>query len=134
MVKVEAVLAPWGGSVNLPESVVYREDAIVPVGAITYCIGSDTDDRSVPSAGLSRILGPARPPNPGHARRPSRRRNPSGPPGIRIPSPPGPSRGRRRNPPTPPGSRIRSPSPNSPSRSPRSRSPPTPPIRSPSPG
>ncbi|KAJ4016336.1 hypothetical protein NW766_004529 [Fusarium irregulare] len=91
----------------------------------------DTDDRLVPSVGPSRILSPTRPPNPGHARRSSRRRNPSNPPAPGIRSP---SRGRRRNPPSPPGSRIRSPSPNSPSRSPRSRSPPTPPIRSPSPG
>nr|CEG05255.1 unnamed protein product [Fusarium clavum] len=71
---VEAVLWP-AGSVGLPESIVYREDAIVPIGAITYCIGNDTDDRLVPSvgpgSGPSRILSPSRPPNPGPNRPPN---------------------------------------------------------------
>ncbi|XEU97667.1 hypothetical protein FSHL1_002953 [Fusarium sambucinum] len=33
---VSAVLATQGGSVNFPEAVVYRDDAIVPVAVITY--------------------------------------------------------------------------------------------------
>ncbi|KAH6622564.1 hypothetical protein F5144DRAFT_550240 [Chaetomium tenue] len=33
---VEAVLKPQGGSVNYPETVVYRNDYIVPVGLIMY--------------------------------------------------------------------------------------------------
>ncbi|KAK3292360.1 uncharacterized protein B0H64DRAFT_445300 [Chaetomium fimeti] len=33
---VEAVLKPQGGSVNYPETVVYRNDYIVPVGLIIY--------------------------------------------------------------------------------------------------
>ena len=34
--KVEAVLKKDGGAVTYPESVVYRDEAIVPVGVIIY--------------------------------------------------------------------------------------------------
>ncbi|KAH7196521.1 uncharacterized protein B0J16DRAFT_376985 [Fusarium flagelliforme] len=104
---VEAVLRP-AGSVFLPESVVYREDAIVPVGAITYCRGNDTDDRINPSVGLSpgpsRVLSPTRRPSPGPSRPPN--------PGPSQPTNPVPTR--RPNPPSRSPSRSRSWSPHSP--------------------
>ncbi|KAL3605308.1 hypothetical protein FPOAC2_00251 [Fusarium poae] len=33
---VSAILKSEGGTVNWPESVVYRDDAIVPIAVITY--------------------------------------------------------------------------------------------------